>query len=200
MGGKVRIFVMNHFFCIFPVINRLLHRHNYRMTSEEFKIEVLPLKNKLFRFARRFMGKIEESEDVVQDVFIKLWSDKEKIKEYRSLEAFAMVITKNLCLDKLKAKKNRVIIQGSHDDATEETPYTTTEMTDTMQHVHRLIAALPEQQRMIIHLRDIEGMDFEEIAGVLNMEMNAIRVSLSRARRKVRDELIKIQHYEYSGN
>ena len=170
------------------------------MTSEEFKIEVLPIKDKLFRFSRRLLGKVEESEDVVQDVFIKLWSNRERINEYRSIEAYAMVITKNLCLDRLKAKRNRIYSREEKEALTDDTPYKRTEMTDTMQYVHKLISTVPQQQQMIIHLRDIEGMEFESIGQVMNMEVNAVRVNLSRARKKVRDALIKIQRYEYSGN
>ena len=170
------------------------------MTSGEFKIKVLPIKDKLFRFSCRLLGKVEESEDVVQEVFIKLWSNREQISEYRSLEAYAMVITKNLCLDRLKAKRNKIYSREEQEGLKDDTPYKRTEMTDTMQYVHKLINTLPQQQQMIIHLRDIEGMEFENIGQVLNMEVNAVRVNLSRARKKVRDALIKIQRYEYSGN
>ena len=170
------------------------------MTSEEFKIEVLPIKDKIFRFSRRLLGKLEESEDVVQDVFIKLWSNREQISEYRSVEAYAMVVTKNLCLDRLKAKRNKIYSQEEPQALTEETPYKKTEMNDTMEQVHKLIGSLPQQQQMIIHLRDIEGMEFEDIGDMMGMEINAIRVNLSRARKKVRDALVKIQRYEYSGN
>jgi len=75
------------------------------MTVETFKIEVLPLKHKLYRFAKRLLKNATEAEDIVQEVFIRLWSRREKLSEYKSIEAFAMTITKNLCLDNLKSKK-----------------------------------------------------------------------------------------------
>ena len=77
------------------------------MTIENFKSEVLPIKNKLYRVANRMLNDSAEAEDTVQEVFLRLWSKKEKLKEYRSIEAFAMVITKNLCLDKIKLKKTK---------------------------------------------------------------------------------------------
>ncbi len=171
------------------------------MTVEEFKSEVLPIKNKLFRFAKRLLNSTEDAEDTVQEVFIRLWSKKEKLTEYRSIEAFAMVITKNLCLDKLKSTKHKTSeLTVVNETINESTPYDHTEITDTLNKVHKIIDELPEQQRMIIQLRDIEGCDFDEIAEILSLSLNTIRVNLSRARKKVRDVLIKAQNYEFSTN
>lgn len=75
------------------------------MELEDFKIKVIPLKGKLFRFAKRLMNSREEAEDIVQEVFIRLWNRREKLDEYRSIEALAMVTTRNLCLDKIKQRK-----------------------------------------------------------------------------------------------
>ncbi len=171
------------------------------MKTEEFKIQVLPLKNKLFRFALRILGKVEEAEDSVQDVMLKLWTNREQLKNYNNIEAFAMVVTRNQCLDRLKSKDHKnlrpEILKPEKD---EETPYVKAEMSDTMQKVHKIINALPDQQKMIIQMRDVEGMDFEEIADVMEMNVNAVRVNLSRARKKVRDTLLKLQNYELSRN
>jgi RNA polymerase sigma-70 factor (ECF subfamily) len=158
------------------------------------------LKNKLFRYARRILVGIEDTEDVIQEVFIKLWSKRDRLSEYRSIEAFAMVVTRNLCLDKIKARKLRMTTDSNNEMAIDETPYSKTELRDTIKSVQHYIDSLPEQQRSVIHLRDVEGMEFEEIAEITGMNMNAIRVNLSRARKKVRDALIKRQHYEYSEN
>lgn len=64
------------------------------MNLQEFTSRVVPLKNKLFRFAKRYLEHTEEAEDIVQEVFIKLWLRKEKLDEYRSVEALAMITTK----------------------------------------------------------------------------------------------------------
>ena len=77
------------------------------MTIEKFKEDILPMKNKLFRMALRLLKSTAEAEDVVQEIFLKLWSKRETLKEYRSIEAFSMTMTKNLCLDKLKAKSSK---------------------------------------------------------------------------------------------
>ncbi len=171
------------------------------MTVETFKIEVLPIKHKLFRLANRMLTNVPEAEDIVQEVFLRLWARKERLNEYKSIEAFAMTITKNLCLDKLKSKGYRKDeLTEKHEQQTTETPYQKMEMNDSYQKVKKIIDTLPEQQRMIIHLRDIEGYEYEEISEILNISVNTIRVNLSRARKKVKDTLVKIYHYEFAKN
>ena len=171
------------------------------MTSEEFKSEVLPVKNKLYRFALRLLGDVEEAQDVVQDIFLRLWTKRDNLSEYRSIEAFAMTMTRNLCLDKLKSPASR---KETFDETREmpdnTTPYTRTETSDTIRLVKMAMDALPEQQRMVIHLRDIEECDFDEIAEITGLSLNNVRVILSRARKKIRDTLIKINNYEFSQN
>ena len=171
------------------------------MTSEDFKTIVLPVKNKLYRFALRLLGDRDEAQDTVQDVFLRLWSMREKLDEYRSIEAFSMTMTRNLCLDKLKspaAKKE--IFDETRSMPDNRTPYKETETSDTLRLVRKAMDALPEQQRMVIHLRDVESCGFDEIAEVTGLSMNNVRVTLSRARKKIRDTLININNYEFSKN
>jgi RNA polymerase sigma-70 factor (ECF subfamily) len=171
------------------------------MTADSFKKEVLPMKNKLYRFAFRMLGDHEESQDTVQDTFLKLWTKKDKLGEYRSLEAFAMIITKNICLDKLKSSRSKNLeLKDQIEASVAKTPYDTTEITDMKEKVINIIDALPEQQKMVIHLRDIEGLGYDEIAEIMSMSLNNVRVNLSRARKKVRDSIIKTQNYEFSNN
>ena len=171
------------------------------MTVETFKIEVLPLKNRLYRFANRLVKNVPEAEDIVQEVFMRLWSRRERLNEYRSIEAFAMTITKNLCLDKLKSKRNKTDeLTERNEQISETTPYKMLELNDSYNKVQEIIQTLPEQQKMIIHLRDIEEYEFEEIAEVMNLTINTIRVNLSRARKKVRETLIKTYSYEFAKN
>jgi RNA polymerase sigma-70 factor (ECF subfamily) len=165
------------------------------MTIEEFKTEVMPVKNKLYRFALRLLGDSEDARDTVQEILLR------KLSEFRSIEAYAMTMTRNYCLDKLKSPASR---KETFDESKEmpdmKTPYAKTEMADTIATIRKAMELLPEQQRMVIHLRDIEGSNFDEIAEVTGMSLNNIRVSLSRARKTIRDTLIKIQNYEFSNN
>ena len=171
------------------------------MTIEEFKTEVMPVKNKLYRFALRLLGDSEDARDTVQEILLRLWTKRDKLSEYRSIEAYAMTMTRNYCLDRLKSPASRKeIFDESKEMPDMKTPYAKTEMADTIATIRKAMELLPEQQRMVIHLRDIEGSDFDEIAEVTGMSLNNIRVSLSRARKTIRDTLIKIQNYEFSKN
>ena len=171
------------------------------MELREFKIQVIPLKNKLFRFAKRFLDNTEEAEDIVQEVFIRLWNRREKLDEYRSVEALAMITTRNMCLDKLKTKKYTTErLENIRDEVEETLNETKNDLSEVIQKIHRIIQTLPDQQRTIIQLRDIEGYDYEEIAGILGMNENAIRVNLSRARKKIRELITGSKIYEYERN
>jgi len=171
------------------------------MDLQEFQIKVYPLKNKLFRFARRMLDQTEEAEDVVQEAFIKLWNRREKLDEYRSVEALAMITVKNLCLDRIKSRRYPVENMEDHRRFLENLQEAAkTDHSDMISRIHRAIKTLPAQQQIIIHLRDIEGYEFEEIAEVVEMQENAIRVALSRARKRIRELLTNKIAYEYQQN
>lgn len=171
------------------------------MTGAEFKIKVFPLKNKLFRFAKRILDDVDEAEDMVQEAFIRLWNRRDKLDEYKSVEALSMVTIRNLCLDKVKSKRYMIEkIDDLKSEVEEKLNEDKEAVKDLVGKVHRIIATLPEQQRMIIQLRDIEGYDFEEIAGILEMNENAIRVALSRARKKIRETIANQSQYEFRRN
>jgi RNA polymerase sigma-70 factor (ECF subfamily) len=171
------------------------------MDLHEFKIKVFPLKNKLYRLASRLLSDPEEAQDIVQETFIKLWNRREKLDEYRSVEALAVVTTRNLCLDRLKAKKYPTErLENLRSDIPEPGTDIKTDLTELAEKIKEIIKTLPEQMKTIMQLRDIEGYDFEEIAGILGMNENAIRVNLSRARKKVREIIINKKLYEFQRN
>jgi RNA polymerase sigma factor (sigma-70 family) len=171
------------------------------MNPEEFKIQVLPLKHKLFRLSLRMLGDREEAEDSVQDAMIKLWTRREDLKNYSSIEAFAMTMTKNICLDRIRSKSFQAErLTDRQASLLQHDPGDVVEMNDYAGFVRRIIEDLPEQQKAIMHMRDIEGLEYERIAEVLDLNINAIRVNLSRARKRVRDMILKIQGYELARN
>lgn len=169
------------------------------MEQETFKTQVIPIRDRLYRFARRFLHNQEEAEDATQDVLIKLWNHRAKLDSLNSIEAFAMVMTRNLCLDRLKSKKQ---LEGplKMEPVEQRRPDREMEHAESMLQIKGLMDRLPEQQKTVMHLRDIESYSFEEIAEVTGMKLNAIRVNLSRARQKVREGLGKAKYYEIQRN
>lgn len=169
------------------------------MTAEEFKSRLLPVKNKLFRLAFSLLMNRQEAEDTVQEVYLKMWDMRNDIGKYKSTDALMMTITRNKCLDKLKMKKNKA--HSLHEDfMLNETASLEefTEDSDLVNSVKKLIKQLPEQQKTIIHLRDVEGYEFEEIAKITGYDMNYIRVNISRGRKKIKEAIIKMQSYDTS--
>ena len=166
------------------------------MHQKEFMQLVNPFKDKIFRIAKRLLVSGEEAEDAIQEVLVKLWNKNESLNGYKSIEAFAMTMTKNYCLDQLKSKRasNIIIVQNNYTDR-EAGLQERLEDKDTWNWVEKIINNLPEQQKLIVQMRDIEEMEFEEIAKVLEMNEQAIRTALSRARKTIRERMIKVHHY-----
>jgi RNA polymerase sigma factor (sigma-70 family) len=168
------------------------------MNIEAFENRVLPSKNKLFRFALKFLGNEEDAKDVVQEVFIRVWNGRDQMDQVQNWEAWCMRITRNLSLDKIRTltKKQTQSLEDSfdvHHDAL--TPYESTEIDESMQRVRTIISTLPEKQRQVIHLRDVEGYSYNEISDILEIDMNQVKVNLFRARNAVREQLTKINAY-----
>jgi len=166
------------------------------MTHLEFLNIVTPFKDKVFRLAKRLLVSREEAEDATQEVLIKLWKNKAKIKEYKNVEAFSMTMTKNFCFDKLKSKQaqNLKIVHSNYQDHNVSLQREL-EARDSINWVSKIMDELPEQQKMVIQLRDIEQFEFKEIAKMLEMNETAIRVALSRARKTIREKLTKTHNY-----
>lgn len=166
------------------------------MDQNDFLKLITPFKDKLFRLAKRLLVITEEAEDATQEVLLKLWNKNEDLGNYNSLEAFAMTMTKNYCLDQLKAKRSGNL-KLVHDNYIDRQPSLENQLEakDSLNWVEKAINELPEQQRIIIQMRDIEEYEFEEIAKIMNMNETAIRVALSRARKTIRAFMLKTNDY-----
>ena len=168
------------------------------MEKNEFITLIMPFKDKLYRLAKRILVSKDEAEDAVQEVFLKLWNSKKNIENYKNPEAFAITVTKNYCLDRLKSKQasNLKIVHNNYQ--TSENIEKKIEANDGVEIVFKIMETLPEQQRIVIQLRDVEQFEFSEIAQMLDSNETAIRVALSRARKTVRDAMIKNYNYGIS--
>lgn len=166
------------------------------MTQTDFTKLVLPFKDKVFRLAKRLLVSREEAEDATQEILMKLWKNNEKIEDYRNVEAFSMTMTKNFCLDRLKSKQaqNLKIVHSNYQDHNVSLQKEV-ENRDSVDWVSKIIEELPEQQKIILQLRDIEEYEYDEIAKVVDMNPTAIRVALSRARKTIREKLTNTHQY-----
>ena len=169
------------------------------MNQNEFVLMVAPFKDKVFRLAKRLLVSTEEAEDATQEVLVKLWNRNKNLSGYNSVEALAMTMTKNYCLDQLKSKRNGnlKIVSINYEDK-EPGLEKKIEDLDSLNWVEKIMNQLPIQQRLILQMRDIEQYEFEEIAKILDMKEPAIRVTLSRARKTVRDYITEKHKYGIS--
>ena len=169
------------------------------MKQTEFLNTVLPFKDKVFRLAKRLLVSTDEAEDATQELYLKLWTNKSKLGDYKNVEAFAMTMTKNYCLDQLKAKRsnNLTLVHSNYKD-NNISLQREVELKDSISKVHGFIEKLPEKQKLIIQLRDVENYDYDEIGKILDLQPTAVRVALSRARKTIREQLIKQHNYGIS--
>lgn len=156
----------------------------------------MPFKDKLYRLAKRLLVSTEEAEDATQEILMKLWTKNKSFDKYKNVEAFAMTMTKNLCLDRLKSKQasNLKLVHSNYGD-NNSSLQKQVEARDSLSWVEKIMEELPEQQKMVLQLRDVEEYDFDEIGELLNMKPTAIRVTLSRARKTVREKLMQKHSY-----
>jgi len=167
------------------------------MTAEEFKNSVLPYSGKLYPLLGRILANDEEIRDALQEIMLKLWNKRDKLEELKCLEAYIITVAKNYCIDLKKKKK------PSYVDGTSSILFLNIEdrgldpdIKEKYELVQQAIAGLPDKYQTILQLRDIDGFSFKEIKEMMNLEVANIRVILSRARRKVKEEVEKIMDYE----
>jgi RNA polymerase sigma factor (sigma-70 family) len=171
------------------------------MTRKDFEHLIQLQSRRLYGFAFRMLQSQEEAEDVVQEVFIKLWNMGNKLDQYKSIDALATTMTKNYCIDMLRKQKHTVIVVNDINDYQNKispSPHEEMENRESGEILHMIIDGLPEAFKVVIRLRDMEGASFEEIAERTDQNINTLRVTLSRARKMIRDKYNKYQ-YERRG-
>lgn len=172
------------------------------MKKISFRNDILPMKDTLFRLALRITLSREEAEDIVQDTLIKVWNRRDSWDTIESIEAFSLTICRNMALDRLRLHDNS---NSSLDDAegtriatsidTASNPYERTVQREKVAIVKTLIDSLPEKQRSCMQLRDIEGKTYKEIATILGITEEQVKVNIFRARQTIRQKFTQYDNY-----
>ena len=167
------------------------------MQEISFRDDILPLKDKLFRLALRITFDRAEAEDVVQDTMIRVWNKREEWTQFGSIEAYCLTVAKNLAIDRSQKKEaqNVELTPEMEEESEISGPYDQLVNNERMSIIHRLINELLEKQRLIMQLRDIEGESYKEIAKILNLTEEQVKVNLFRARQKVKQRYLEIDEY-----
>ena len=169
------------------------------MEANDFKRKFLPYHRKLYRTALHLMGNAQDAEDMVQEAYLKLWKRRDELPtNISNLEAYCVTLVKHVCHDALRLTHleedgrppEELPISGSTNLTNE------IEMKDEVHQVMTLIGQLPKQQQQIMRMRDVEDRTYEEIEQATGLTSVNIRVLLSRARKKIREQFLEIRNYE----
>lgn len=170
------------------------------MKQISFQNDILPLKNKLYRLALRITLNPADAEDVVQETMIKVWNRREQWAQLESVEAFCLTICRNQALDKTrKMTATEQSLDMSLHDAPDRSHFSNPEdqtvMQDRILIVKRLVDSLPEKQRTAMQLRDFEGKSYKDIANIMDITEQQVKVNIFRARQTVKQKFLQEEDY-----
>ena len=167
------------------------------MQKIDFRNDILPLKDKLFRLALRITFDRAEAEDIVQETMIRVWNKRDEWDGLESVEAYCLTVARNLAIDRSEKKDSQTVELTPEAEQTPDasSPYDRLVNKERLRLVHRLVSELPEKQRLIMQLRDVEGKSYKEIAIALHLTEEQVKVNLFRARQKVKQKFIDIDSY-----
>ncbi|WP_308551559.1 sigma-70 family RNA polymerase sigma factor [uncultured Mediterranea sp.] len=167
------------------------------MQKIDFRTDILPLKDKLFRLALRITFDRAEAEDIVQETMIRVWNKRDEWDGLESVEAYCLTVARNLAIDRSERKDSQTVELTLEAEQTPDasSPYDQLVNKERLKLVHRLVGELPEKQRLIMQLRDVEGKSYKEIAEALRLTEEQVKVNLFRARQKVKQKFMNIDGY-----
>ncbi len=165
------------------------------MKQISFQTDILPLKNDLYRMALRITMNAAEAEDVVQETMMKVWNRRDQWEQIESIEAFCLTICRNLSLDKVRRMDNQTqSLDAAYDPkdlGVSSNPEEQAIQSDRIRLVRQMISQLPEKQRSCMQLRDMEGKSYKDIAAILDITEEQVKVNIFRARQTIREKFKK---------
>ena len=179
---------MLHFLSLIVIISE--------MEINRFKTEILPLRAELLGYARRIVGNIEDAEDIVQEVLLKLWFMRSDLHKYNSVPALSYVITKNLSLNLIKASHRKSDAPLELNRESGRGPERELQEKEGVKNVIAIIDKLPGLQQAIMRMRHLEEMEVEEIAQLTGCSPEAVRMNISRARKRIKELFFEQNNFE----
>jgi RNA polymerase sigma-70 factor (ECF subfamily) len=163
------------------------------MSLQVFQQRILPMKDKLYRLALRLLQNVQEAEDAVQETMIRIWGRRDEWDKWKSLEAYCMISMKNGCLDRLRKQKVQPLREEKAWDlaSADKDPQEKMMAKEATIQIRKCMDELPQHQQLVIQLREIEGFSYNEIADVLDMSLDQVKVNLFRARNAIKRSIIK---------
>lgn len=162
------------------------------MKKTEFEQLIHRLKDQLYRFAFSILNSKEEAQDAVQEIVLRLWLQRKKLNKEKNIASYCMTMLRNYCIDQLRKQKQFQVFQQNHQ--LESIEKSTLEQLDLVEQIRQQLTRLPEQQQLALRLKDFQGLEYTEIAQIMQLPVNAVRVHVSRGRKR----LYQIFKGEYS--
>lgn len=168
------------------------------MNNINFRHDILPLKNQLYRLALRITLDSAEAEDIVQETMIKIWNRRDTWDKIDNIEAFCLTICRNLALDSIRKRENQNksldATQADHPDNNLSPAQRLVEH-DVLSIVKKIMDSLPEKQRSCIQLRDFEGKPYKDIAKVLNITEEQVKINIFRGRQTIKQRFQEVNNF-----
>lgn len=167
------------------------------MQQDQFNHKILIHKDQMYRLALRILKDDEDAKDIVQDSLLKLWNRRKVLENISSIKSFSLTIVRNACIDFIRKKKpethkeQQILEKSDHLN-----PEKQLEVSDQLKRVKQIINQLSDPQRELIQLRDIEGLEYEEINEITGLTVNNIRVIISRARKEIRQQMLEQMDFQ----
>ncbi len=162
-----------------------------KTTTEQYTEFILSLRDTVFRLALSITGSQVEAEDIAQDIYEKVWRARDKVLQSAYPRAYVCRMARNLAIDRVRLRRETTQIA----DGIVEDGNSRAEVANLAEYTRQIIARLPEKQQVTIHMRDVEGYEIDEIAEVLECDSASVRTNLSRARKRIREQLLKVISY-----
>ncbi|MEQ9301920.1 MAG: RNA polymerase sigma factor [Cyclobacteriaceae bacterium] len=163
--------------------------------SSLFEQNVLPASQRMYRYALSILKDADSAHDVVQECLVKIWNKREMLQKVDNTEAWAMRITRNQCFDWVKTNRFTILPREQEEEPDQVKADHDTLMGDQQKWLALVLETLPQKQQEVFHLREIDGMTYQEISEILSLNLSEVKVNLHRARSKVRSVLQKIEAY-----
>ena len=156
------------------------------MSGKEFTQAYLPLRDRMYRVALYILESEQDAEDAVQDLYIKLWNGSDILDNVRNPEAYCITMVRNLCLDRLRRKENKLVGAMDRDIADDREPADSIIRKEELGRVLKAMENLSEKQRKVLKMRVFDEMSYNDISNETGMSHLTIRVMISQARKKIR--------------
>lgn len=165
-----------------------------------FDTKVMPATEKMYRYAMSILKDRETAEDVVQDCLAKIWKNRKKLPEIQNIDSWVMRITRNQCYDWVKVNRFSVTSDREIDEYNNRnTDHFTADgqmlLKDRLKWLNRILETLPQKQKEIYYLREVEEMTYQDIAEILSLSLGEVKIALYRTRQKIQAAMQKIEAY-----